>query len=234
MNLYGEYANVSVLKRHISEQKIECEVTRTDSCRDINFDEFDFIYIGSGTEKAQKQALADLYTKRDKFINSAKNGKLILLTGNALEIAGDKITDNSGKVYEGLGLCRFKTTENYEQRLTGDVVCSCRFLPDPLVGFINKCSCITGIDEPLFSIKMGYGNSNGEDKNEGFRYKNVFGTHLIGPILVKNPHFTEYVIKLIFKDTDDFNFKDTFSAHEHYAYEITLRELNLRIANTSK
>ena len=44
-------------------------------------------------------------------------------------------------------------------------------------------------------VSVGNGN-NGQDKSEGARYKNVFGTYLHGSLLPKNPHFADYLIKL--------------------------------------
>ena len=45
------------------------------------------------------------------------------------------------------------------------------------------------------NILIGKGN-NGEDKTEGIRQNNVFGTYLHGAFLPKNPHFTDYLIKI--------------------------------------
>lgn len=232
MNLYGEYANISILERRLNEQGIETEITKVDSCKDISFDDYDFIYIGGGTEKAQKAALADLMTKKDEFISAAKSGKIMLLTGNASELIGKSITDAYGKVYEGLALCPFETVESYKARLTGDAICTCRFLTEEFVGFINKCSSTKGVVEPMFTMQMGHGNSD-TDKNEGCHIHNVFATHLIGPILVKNPHFTKYLMSQLTKGIEGFTLKDTINHFELGSYEITLRELKNRLNSTN-
>lgn len=49
--------------------------------------------------------------------------------------------------------------------------------------------------KPLGKVIKGFGN-NGEDKTEGAMYKNSFGSYLHGPILPKNPHFADLLIKL--------------------------------------
>lgn len=231
MNLYGEYANILILQRHLSEQGLDCEITRADSCKEINFSEYDFIYIGSGTENAQKRALKDLMAKKDDFISAAKSGKVMLLTGNSFEMLGESITDASGKSFKALNLCPFETTESYKKRITGDAIFKCRFISEPFVGFINKCSQTTKIENPLFSVLMGDGNSE-NDKNEGCRVENVFGTHLIGPILVKNPHFAKYIIQILTKNIPGFVYKDTISPYEQGSYDITLRELKGRMAGS--
>ena len=54
---------------------------------------------------------------------------------------------------------------------------------------------LQGDTKPVSTILTGNGN-NGEDKTEGARYKNVFGTYLHGSFLPKNPHFADYLIEL--------------------------------------
>ncbi len=66
-----------------------------------------------------------------------------------------------------------------------------------IVGFENHSgrTYLEGNTKPLGILKTGNGN-NGKDKTEGAFYKNVFGTYLHGSFLPKNPHFTDYLIKL--------------------------------------
>jgi CobQ-like glutamine amidotransferase family enzyme len=42
---------------------------------------------------------------------------------------------------------------------------------------------------------VGAGN-NGEDRTEGARYRNAFGTYLHGPLLPKNPMFADCLLRL--------------------------------------
>jgi CobQ-like glutamine amidotransferase family enzyme len=49
--------------------------------------------------------------------------------------------------------------------------------------------------QPLGKVLAGWGN-NGKGSFEGARYKNVFGTYLHGPVLPKNPWFTDLLIQL--------------------------------------
>lgn len=71
------------------------------------------------------------------------------------------------------------------------------YSPPTLVGFENH-SGKTYLGQGLISlgkVLQGQGN-NGEDDNEGMRYLNVFGTYLHGPILPKNPHFADLLLRL--------------------------------------
>ena len=74
MNLYGEYGNVLVLKKHLEDQGLEVTIDRKDVEESIDFDRYDMIYMGSGTEKNQLIALKDLlkykyyYTYNESYL----------------------------------------------------------------------------------------------------------------------------------------------------------------------
>lgn len=232
MNIYGEYANVLVLKKHLEDQGFDVTVTKSESVKDVNFDDFDMFYIGSGTEKNQKQALADLLTKKKEIIEFYNKNKIALLTGNAFEMLGKTITDAQNNVFEGLSIADFTTVEQSNTRYTSDAVAKCRFLACDIVGFINKSSTINGISDYINEIKLGYGNDN-NSKGEGIRIKNFFGTHLIGPVLVKNPQLMKYFIILIGESMDsNFKYAEVDYPYENSAYKVTLEKLTQRIEQT--
>ena len=122
MNLYGEYANVLAVRDMIIKSGEPCEVVKKSCGDDVNFDEYDFVYIGSGTERGQKSVLADFLPKRDAFKAYVDSGKAALLTGNAFEMLGKTITDCDGNVFEGLSLFDFTVTEQNKTRNTADAV----------------------------------------------------------------------------------------------------------------
>ena len=131
MNLYGDYGNVSVLERVLTQSGADCEVVKKSLGDSVDFAEYDFVFIGSGPERNQKLML-------DK--NYIESGKPALFTGNSFEMLGRNITDCEGKAYDGLGLFGFFTIEQNKKRMTADAVFDSEFLEKTLVGFINKCS----------------------------------------------------------------------------------------------
>ena len=224
MNLYGDYANITALRKIAEHSGEEVAVDKLSIGDDADLSAYDFIYIGSGTEKNQKVVLEDIRRYKDVLTACIDAGKVILMTGNSFEMLGQSITDAYGEAYEGLGLFGFTTAEQNKTRLTNDAVYECSFLDSPLVGFVNKCSGITGIDEPMFTVRLGLGNRGG-DTGEGMRKNNLFCTHLTGPVLVKNPHLLRYMCSLITgRDADD-----GCLVYEKKGYAVTLRELNKRI-----
>ena len=97
----------------------------------------------------------------------------------------------------GLGLLDAYTVAG-NKRFIGNVTAKTDYtIPKTLVGFENHSGLtyLQGETKPMAMIETGAGNNN-EDKTEGARFKNVFGTYLHGPFLPKNPHFADFLIKL--------------------------------------
>ena len=240
MNLYGEYANVAALKRMLEKNDVVCEVDTLSVGDELKLLDYDFIYVGSGTESNQKFVMEHLKKYMEDVKTYVENGKFLFMTGNSFEILGKTITDAKGKEYAGLGLFDFAVTEQEKTRNTADAIFSIATQSSEytdtilrmenkrkeLVGFINKCSTIKGITSPLFQVKMGLGNENKEE-GEGMVYHNFYGTHLTGPILIKNPYFLQDLAsKLCGKEMDG-----EYLNYEKAGYEITLRELSKRLEN---
>ena len=225
MNLYGDYANVRAMERMMQKNGIECSTDRLSFEDKAVLSDYDFIYIGSGTERNRNTVLEDMRRYKDELKDCIASGKVILMTGNSFEMLGKSITDAKGDTVGGLNLFDFSVTEQSKTRNTADAVFSADFLDRELVGFINKCSEIDGIEEPLFTVKMGLGNKNDGD-GEGIRSGNFFGTHLTGPVLIKNPHFLIYMAKLA---SGVSGLSAEHLKYENAGYEITLKELSALI-----
>ena len=86
MNLYGEYANVSALKRMLENNKIPCVVDTLSVGDKLELLEYDVIYVGSGTESNQKYVLEHLKTYKEDLRAYIEAGKILLMTGNSFEI----------------------------------------------------------------------------------------------------------------------------------------------------
>ena len=217
MNLYGEYGNVLVLKKHLEDQGLEVTIDRKDVEESIDFDRYDMIYMGSGTEKNQLIALKDLLKYKYYFKKAVDDVKVILFTGNAMELLGKNIDDQPG-----LDIVDF-TVEITDKRYTGDVIVNNEKTSE-VVGFINKSSLIKGGEkEKLFTCEFKHSTLVDNDY-EGYRIKNLFGTHIIGPVLVKNPGFMEVIVRLLVKEGYQ---KITYPLEED-AYKTTLEELRKR------
>ena len=198
MSLYGSYANVAVLKRRLEQMGNTVTVETVAPGQSCEITSADFLFMGAGTERAQKAALADFIRYESAVKAAAEAGVSMLFAGTSMELLGKTITDDAGKEYAALGLAEFTTVQS-KKRFVEDVYGTTDLYPEPVVGFVNKSSTISGVETPLLTaVQLGYGNE-GLKTPEGFRYKHVIGSHLTGPILVKNPRLLDKVISAIYE-----------------------------------
>jgi len=228
MSLYGEYANVMSLRRHLEAMGVSAEV-QTALFEDApDFEHADFIYMGAGTERTQKAALTALIAHQEAFQAAVDRGAVVLFTGSAMEALGASVTDAAGKVWPGLALADFTTVE-MDKRDPGDVIAHTSLWEGAVVGFMNKCSVTKGVDAPLFDqLSLGFGNE-AEKGPEGYVSGNVFATHLTGPVLVKNPDFTDLLLQRIYAAKGwGLPEKLPVLPYEREAHGVTLKELQAR------
>ena len=221
LNLYGEYANVRILEKRLTDNGFGVTVDNKTIGDEIDLGGYDFVYIGSGTESKLYRCAEHFLTLKKQAEDFVDSGKILLATGVSCELLGKRIKTGTGENLQCLGLFEFETEHNFSARKTGDAVCSCSFIDKKIVGFINNCSTVSKLSEPIFTFELG-GNGAGAD---GARRNNAFGTHLTGPLLVKNPYFLEYIMEII---CDRFGVEKTQVDEENYQYQsyfITVCEL---------
>lgn len=198
MSLYGSYANVAVVKRCLEALGGTVEVETLVPGREADLAGADFLFMGAGTERSQKTALQDFARFGGAVKAAAEDGAAMLFAGTAMELLGETVTDCQGAVYRGIGLAGFTSLQG-TRRIVGDVYGATDLYPGAVVGFMNKSSTISGVETPLLtSLEMGFGNE-AEREPEGFHWKNVFASHLTGPILVKNPRLLDAVVSAIYR-----------------------------------
>lgn len=226
MSLYGEYANIAVLRRHLEAAGAAVTVESALFEDAPDFARADFIYMGAGTERTQKAALSALLPHKEALKAAIDRGAVLLFTGSAMELLGASITGADGKIWPCLGLADF-TTKETDHRTPEDVVARTSLWESFVVGFMNKCSETCGVTVPLFEqVERGPGNAGDGAPGEGYVDGNVFATHLTGPILVKNPDFTDFLIRRLFS-LKGWAPPEALPVlpYEREAYEVTIKEL---------
>lgn len=229
MSLYGEWANVEILSRHLKALGADVEIEKNPLDRQPDFSDADVIYLGCGTERTQKAALMALKDRGADLRAALERGAVVLFTGNAMELLGRSVTDARGKQWPGMGLAEFVTVET-DRRDPEDVVAHCALWDAPVVGFMNKCSRTSGVTAPLFDrLSLGFGNEAALGA-EGYVQGNLFATHITGPVLVKNPDFVDLLLRRICEAKGlPLPQRLPVLPHEREAYEMTRKELSARI-----
>ena len=223
MNLYGDNGNVRIMEKRLKDQGFDVEVVRkTVTDTDISFEGFDFIYCGSGTESRRCEAVKHLRDFDSGLKAAIEAGTPVLFTGNAWGMLGSSITSLEGGKTEGLGIFSFNVKEEIKQRFIGDAVEKAEGFDSRFIGFINKCDVIEGFDGFTFKIEKTIGQIPYSE--DGVRKDNLFGISLIGPVLVKNPFFAEYLVRLI-DERHGVTYREEQYRHEEQGYRMTLKAL---------
>jgi CobQ-like glutamine amidotransferase family enzyme len=130
----------------------------------------------------------------DELRTWATEGIPILAAGTGWELLSWGIERADGSGVEGLGILPGRAVPS-RGRVTGDlVIASPKF--GVLVGFENHARDYVGAEgSPLGRVRSGHGNGR-ESGQEGVVMGSVFGTHLHGPVLAKNPVFADHLLEL--------------------------------------
>ena len=185
MNLYGEIGNLKVIEYQLKKQKINVIIDKLSLNDKIEFEKYDLIYIGSGTKKSTLLVLEDLKKYKQQVKEYIENNKFMIVTGNSINVFSKKIGDT-----EALNIFDFNISYS-NARLVGDVIL------DNIIGFQNRDTLIENNNNPIFN-----------NSEIGIHYKNFYGTYIIGPLLIRNPNFSQKFIKnLIISKKNDFKFR---------------------------
>ena len=78
-------------------------------------------------------------------------------------------------------------------RIVGEIKGTTKLIKETIIGFQNRCDINYNVSNPLFKVNEKYSNDL-TNEDEGFNYKNVYATHIIGPLLIRNPYLTDYLL----------------------------------------
>ena len=193
LNLYGDRGNIQCLKKRCEWRGIRSQVKEIHLEDKIDFQEFDIILLGGGSDSEQRlvcNKLKEIQPEIKKYVED--DGVLIAICGG-YQLLGKYYQTDDG-IIEGLNLIDFYT-EQKEDRLISNIVLQSELFSMPVVGFENHGGrTVIGANKPLGKVIYGKGN-DGESGYEGIVYKNVIGTYLHGPLLPKNPELADYLIQ---------------------------------------
>ncbi len=244
LDLYGDRGNILALAARCRWRGIEPVIQQASLGEDLDFMGMDILFLGGGSDREQGLLVQDLMRREKELRSAIENGLVVLSICGGYQMLGRYYQMASGEKIQGLGIIDIWTIAG-EKRLIGNVVVELdervqRVDLGPvvapgatglklktLVGFENH-SGKTYLGEgvmPLGKVLFGHGN-NGDDREEGVRYRNVFGTYLHGPLLPKNPHLADLLLSLaILRRKSETSLKELDDHMEELAHESMLKRL---------
>jgi CobQ-like glutamine amidotransferase family enzyme len=194
LNIYADRGNIAVLAERARARGHELDVRAVGMGDRVAASEFDLFYVGGGQDREQGLVAHDLVTKADALREAIETDAVFLAVCGGYQLLGRFYRDVAGEEQPGIGLLPLQTIAG-ARRMIGDVLLDCAWAGETLAGFENHAGR-TVLDEgaaPLGHVLAGFGN-DGASREEGCRYRRVYGTYLHGPLLPRNPWFADRLL----------------------------------------
>ena len=188
LNLYGEQGNILALKRAFKNQNVEIEVDYLSVQDKIDFKKYDLVYLGSGSTENLLIALEDIKRHKKELKKYIESKKVLLATGNSYLLFGQKINN-----LDALGIFDYYAASS--EKMAHESLMEL-YQEKDVIGFQNREFMVNNKKNHLFKVKEGLCD-NLKSEYEGYHEYNFYGTFVIGQILIRNPHFTNILVKEI-------------------------------------
>ena len=191
-DLAGDNGNVMYLKACLPDATFH-ETTLTDEPF-LAAGDPDIVLLGHMTERDQTRAVERLRPYRDRIIELADAGCVMLFTGAAAEILGRGITFYNGEKVDGLGIFDFETRGGPISDRINDFFVG-PFEGFEVIGWKSQFNQAFGDNTGCFFSEATRGMGiNRSTKLEGFRRNNLIATWVLGPMLPFNPDFVRWML----------------------------------------
>lgn len=193
MNIYGDWGNVLTILRRLEWHGYTPILTEYNE-GDAFPETVDIVIGGGGQDSGQLTIQDDLQKIAPRLRQLAEKDTPMLVICGLYQLFGKFFKTLEGTVIPGIGLLDIETVGGTE-RMIGNIVTRSSEFGD-IIGYENH-SGQTFLGKnmtPLGTVRKGAGN-NGQDENEGVRYRNVIGTYLHGSLLPKNPQIADFLIE---------------------------------------
>ena len=220
-NLFGDMSNMFYLKKCLP----EAEFIETPLETEPRFvtEEVNLVYLGPMPERVQERVIEKFMPYRDRIEALIENGAVFLFTGNALEVLGDYIENEDGSRIKCLGIFPLHAKRDMMNRHNSTFLG--RFENSQIMGFKSQFTLAYPDTDSiaLFQVEKGVG-LNKKCGFEGVRFRNFFGTYLLGPVLLLNPAFTRYLLERMGVEVPKLAFEPEMEA----AYEKRLKDFHTK------
>jgi CobQ-like glutamine amidotransferase family enzyme len=198
MSVAADRGNLFSIERRCKWRGIGTEVEQIFVKQTPDFTTYDLILFHGGADREMELASRDIQAKAPSLQEAAESNTVFLSVCAGYQLLGHYYKPFQGPELKGVGILDMHTQGGGTRFMT-HMALECDLQDSGkqiMVGYENH-SGRTYLGErakPLGKVLAGWGN-NGKDNFEGATYKNVFGTYLHGPLLPKNPWFTDLLIQ---------------------------------------
>jgi CobQ-like glutamine amidotransferase family enzyme len=235
LSVYGDTGNIRTLVVRSEARRIAVELTVV-LAESSKLPPGDLFVIGGGQDRDQVAVARSLQRIGDALVREVGDGAAVLAVCGGYQSLGVEHRMPGERTMRGPGVLDVRTVGG-PRRLVGPVVAR---LEDPIfgpvertiVGFENHSgrTAIGPESRPLARIEVGHGN-NDEDGTEGVLETPGargllglrIGTYLHGPLLPRNPHLCDLLIRAGLSrtgqptDLPPLDDRDEWAAHDRYA-----------------
>ncbi len=198
MSVAADRGNLFAVEKRCKWRGIATEVDQIFVKQTPDFTKYDLLLFHGGADREMELASRDIQLKALSLHEAAEANTVFLSVCAGYQLLGHYYKPFQGPELKGAGLLDLYT-EAGNTRFMTHMALECEFEQTGLkvlVGYENHSGrTFLGTNtKPLGRVLAGWGN-NGQSGFEGAVYKNVFGTYLHGPVLPKNPWFTDLLIQ---------------------------------------
>lgn len=155
---------------------------------DFKAKDYDFVFFGGGQDYEQNIVKDDLIRKKDELVKYIENDGLFIAVCGGYQLLGKYYYSADGQKLDGLNIFdHYTINQDSKQRFTDQIKIDVESFNEVCLGFENHGGrTFLATNQTPFGIVIEGNGNNGEDKTEGFIYKNTIGTYLHGPLLARN------------------------------------------------
>ena len=197
LNIHGDAENADVLRVRAQWRGVDAAVTTIASARDASGLRPDAITIGAGFDADAAEVLASLREIEDELHGWVESGAVVLAVGLGWEMLSRSVELCPESPLAGIGIFSGRTTSS--PRHVGRVAVDSEW--GALTGYeYHLRDYVLGDGErPLGTVASGIGNvaaAGGGGGAEGAVRGTAYGTGIRGPVLARNPGFTDHLLDL--------------------------------------
>lgn len=198
LNTFGDVGNVMALAHEAHKKGYETSTEIISTGDEFNPKNYDFVLLSGGQDYEQKVVLEDIKRIKDDLVSYIENEGIFLAISGGFQILGKYYYDIYDKKIEGINIFNHYSTNKSGDKFDGPIKVKDNKTGDIYEGFESHRSLTYLSDnQQVFATVLEGNGNNGEDKNEGFIYKNTIATNIHGPLLAVNDNLCKSIISKI-------------------------------------